>query len=84
MSTQNWIIGIGAATLAALLGIWYSLTHIGDFLVTTFPASLLEQVGNALTTVGNAALGAFVMVILVALIIVAIVLIIREKVIHTY
>ena len=84
MSIQNWIIGISAVTLAALLGIWYILTHVGDFLIVTFPASILEHVGNALTAAGNAALGAFVMVIFVGLIVLALILFIREKIIHSY
>ena len=70
--------------MSALLGFWYILSKIGGYLTHQFPASLLEPVGNALTAAGNAALSAFVTVLLVALIVIAIILYIREKINHPY
>jgi uncharacterized membrane protein required for colicin V production len=79
MSLRDWIIVIGAFTLIALLGIWRTLTSIGSYLSHRFPATVLEQVGNVLSATGNAALGAFVMVIVVAMIVIAVILYIMGK-----
>ena len=84
MSTKDWVILIGAFTLIALLGIWYTFTYIGGYLSHQFPASMLEQVGNVLSAAGNAAFGAFVTVIIVALIVIVAILYVRERVTGTY
>lgn len=84
MSPKDWLILIGAVTMTALLGIWYTLTNVGGYLIHQFPATMLEQVGKMLTSAGNAALGAFVMVIFVAFIVVAVIVYIMGKANHTY
>ena len=70
--------------MTALLGIWYAFTNFGGYLSNQFPASPVEQVGNAFTAAGNAALSAFLVFLLVALIVVGVILLIRERVKPTY
>ena len=66
--------------MVTLLGIGYTTNSVGGYLSEQFPASLLDQVGHVITSIGDAAYSAFLIVLFTALGVIVLILYIREKV----
>ena len=74
MKTEYWVILIGCLAWGSLFVLGVISHRVGGFLTTTFNGTIFDETGSMITTLGDTAIAAFWLILLMALIIVGVIL----------